>query len=206
MGTLRPAVVLYNEEHPNGESIGLAQATDIKKRPDLLIVMGTSLKIVALKKFIKQMAKSIHTNHPRTGCVIFVNKTKPTKEWDTVFDYQVMGDADAWVGLTEEKLMDAKALAAAKVRLRMAIKRQEEEELEDKENIDIISTTTTKGRKRELSASHITTTKISIKRSASVKASSSSSSKTTNSAIKKQPLMDSLDGWIGKTKKNGKTV
>ncbi|CAO3589878.1 unnamed protein product [Absidia cylindrospora] len=216
MGTLRPAVVLYNEEHPNGESIGLAQATDIKKRPDLLIVMGTSLKIIALKKFIKQMAKSIHTNHPRTGCVIFVNKTKPTKEWDSVFDYQVMGDADTWVGLTEEKLMDTKALAAAKVRLRMAIKRQNEEDEEDevdnqdKENIDIISATTvTKGRKRSSPpSSTITTsssTKITIKRSDPIRTSSSSLSEKT-ATIKKQPLMDSLDEWIGKSKKKGKTA
>ncbi|KAI8100184.1 DHS-like NAD/FAD-binding domain-containing protein [Halteromyces radiatus] len=158
MGTLRPAVVLYNEEHPNGEAIGLAQATDIKKRPDLLIVMGTSLKIVALKKFIKQMAKSIHINHPRTGRVIFINKTKPTKEWDAVFDYEVIGDADTWVNLTEEKLLDTKALAAAKVRLREAIKREEDELAEDKENIDV----TSQRRKRTTTTTISRTTKTTI--------------------------------------------
>ncbi|CAO3650696.1 unnamed protein product [Cunninghamella blakesleeana] len=145
-GTLRPAVVLYNEDHPEGESIGQMQTSDIRRRPDLLIVMGTSLKIVALKKFIKQVAKSIHINHPRTGRVIFINKTKPTKEWDAIFDYEVMGDTDEWVHLTEDKLSDTKALAAARSRLLEAIKRQEEKEAmenEDKENID------TNGKKRK---------------------------------------------------------
>ncbi|ORX53640.1 DHS-like NAD/FAD-binding domain-containing protein [Hesseltinella vesiculosa] len=130
-GTLRPAIVLYNEAHPNGESIGSMQASDLKKRPDLLIVMGTSLKIGDLKKYIKLVAKSIHTNHPRTGRVIFVNKTKATKEWESVFDYEVLGDADTWVNLTDEKLLDTKAMAAAKTRLREAIKREEEQDRDD---------------------------------------------------------------------------
>jgi NAD-dependent histone deacetylase SIR2 len=200
-GTLRPAVVLYNEEHPDGETIGMAQANDIKKRPDLLIVMGTSLKIVALKKFIKQMAKSIRMNHPRTGRVIFINKTKPTKEWDSVFDYEVMSDADTWVGLTEAKLLDTKALAAAKSRLRVAIKREEEQELEEQENQDKENTTNSTKRRRKTSASPLlssatpnkppSTTKITIKRSVSSKAS-------RLPASKKLPLMDNnLDSWIG---------
>ncbi|CAO3591676.1 unnamed protein product [Absidia cylindrospora] len=204
MGTLRPAVVLYNEEHPNGDTIGLAQATDLRKRPDCLIVMGTSLKILALKKFIKQMAKAVHANHPRTGRVIFINKTKPTKEWDTVFDYEVMGDADTWVTLTEEKWLDTKALAAAKVRLRETIKRQEEEE-EDKENM----MDTTPKRRRKPTVNNTTamksttprllkSTSITIKKSAITKSSA---------AIKKQPLMETnLDGWIGRTRKRGKTA
>lgn len=200
-GTLRPSVVLYNEEHPNGDTIGLAQANDIKKRPDLLIVMGTSLKIIALKKFIKQMAKSIRMNHPRTGRVIFINKTKPTKEWDSVFDYEVMSDADTWVGLTEAKLLDAKALAAAKSRLRVAIKREEEQELEEQENHDKENTNHSTKRRRKTPAAPLlsstmpikspSTTKITIKRSISSKASRL----PTN---KKLPLMDNnLDSWIG---------
>ncbi|KAI8062469.1 DHS-like NAD/FAD-binding domain-containing protein [Gongronella butleri] len=144
-GTLRPSIVLYNEAHPNGEQIGAMQATDLRKRPDLLIVMGTSLKIPALKKYIKQVAKSIHTNHPRTGRVIFVNKTKSTKEWDPVFDYEVLGDADTWVNLTSTKLDDTKAIAAAKLRLRETIKREEEQDAlsqrddADKENRPVIT-------------------------------------------------------------------
>ncbi|KAI8335473.1 DHS-like NAD/FAD-binding domain-containing protein [Chlamydoabsidia padenii] len=206
-GTLRPAVVLYNEEHPRGDMIGLAQANDIKKRPDLLIVMGTSLKIVALKKFIKQMAKSIHLNHPRTGRVIFINKTKPTKEWDPVFDYEVMGDADSWVGLTEQKLQDTKAMAAAKLRLRVAIKRQEEQELEEQENQDkenIRNSATKRRRKSQsnalLSSTTCTSTKITIKKTISSRPSRSATTNNNdnNNNSKKLPLKEhNLDSWIG---------
>ncbi|KAG0741111.1 hypothetical protein G6F62_001711 [Rhizopus arrhizus] len=118
-GTLRPNIVLYNEDHPESEEIGKLQTADLKKKPDLMIVMGTSLKIPALKKFIKQAARLIHTS--KSGKVVFVNRTAPTKEWDTVFDYEVLGDTDDWVTMTEEKLKDTTAIKAAKTRLRRAL-------------------------------------------------------------------------------------
>lgn len=116
MGTLRPNIVLYNEDHPDGESIGKLQSSDLKRKPDLLIVMGTSLKIPALKKFIKQAAKLIHST--RNGKVIFINRTAPTKEWDKVFDYEVLGDTDDWVNITQIKLNNAEKLQLAKAKLK----------------------------------------------------------------------------------------
>ncbi|KAI9317757.1 DHS-like NAD/FAD-binding domain-containing protein [Dichotomocladium elegans] len=111
VGVLRPDIVLYNEDHPDGDSIGLQQSNDIKRNPDLLIVLGTSLRIPALKKFIKLAARTVRAH--RHGITVLVNKTAPTKEWDTVFDYQVVGDADVWVRLTESKLRDKAAISAA---------------------------------------------------------------------------------------------
>ncbi|KAI8368085.1 DHS-like NAD/FAD-binding domain-containing protein [Blakeslea trispora] len=134
-GTLRPAIVLYNEDHPQGDSIGQSQINDLKKKPDLMIVMGTSLKIPALKKFIKQAARIIHTKPG--GCVVFVNRTSPTKEWEKVFDYEVLGDSDRWVELTNEKLADEKLMnqTASRIRKRLAQQEQEQAEEEDeKEN------------------------------------------------------------------------
>lgn len=181
MGTLRPAVVLYNEEHPHADAIGLAQASDLKKRPDLLIVMGTSLKIAALKKFIKQLAKSIHLNHPRTGRVIFINKTQPTKEWETVFDYQVLSDADTWVALTEAKLLDPKALAAAKNRLR-----GDDDERPDQENH-----ASSAAKRKRSSESSPPKLKITVKRA------------RTTKVFKEPPLMDD---WMGLLRKRGKVA
>lgn len=116
MGTLRPNIVLYNEDHPEGDSIGKLQTSDLKRKPDLMIVMGTSLKIPALKKFIKQAAKLIHST--RNGKVVFVNRTAPTKEWEKVFDYEVLGDTDDWVNITQIKLNDTEAIQLAKTKLR----------------------------------------------------------------------------------------
>ncbi|CEG75512.1 Putative Yor025wp-like protein [Rhizopus microsporus] len=119
LGTLRPNIVLYNEDHPESEEIGKVQTADLKRKPDLLIVMGTSLKIPALKKFIKQAARLIHTN--KSGKVVFVNRTAPTKEWDSVFDYEVLGDTDDWVRMTQTKFEDESTMKAAKTRLRRAL-------------------------------------------------------------------------------------
>ncbi|KAI9484019.1 MAG: DHS-like NAD/FAD-binding domain-containing protein, partial [Benjaminiella poitrasii] len=131
MGTLRPAIVLYNEEHPNGDHIGQLQMTDLKKKPDLMIVMGTSLKIPALKKFIKQAARIIHSKPG--GCVVFVNRTSPTKEWDKVFDYEVLGDSDEWVEIVNKKMADEKLMTQTANKLRRLAKEREEEDEEEED-------------------------------------------------------------------------
>lgn len=145
VGTLRPAIVLYNENHPNGETIGQLQVSDLKKKPDLMIVMGTSLKIPALKKFIKQAARIIHSKPG--GCVVFVNRTSPTKEWEKVFDYEVLGDSDEWVKITNKKIANEKLMTQTANKLRRIAKDQQEEddeEEEEKENKKPIRNTKTK--------------------------------------------------------------
>lgn len=108
VGTLRPAIVLYDEVHPLGDDIGFIQTQDIVRKPDMLIVMGTSLKVHGLKKLVKDFAKAVHTSKtPTTGTprsaknwqgkVVFVNKTPPGNEWEGVIDYHVSGETDRWV-------------------------------------------------------------------------------------------------------------
>ncbi|KAH0837990.1 DHS-like NAD/FAD-binding domain-containing protein [Lanmaoa asiatica] len=107
VGSLRPAIVLYDEVHPLGDDIGLIQTQDITRKPDMLIIMGTSLKVHGLKKLVKDFAKAVHasktstTGTPRStkswqGKVIFVNKTPPGSEWEDVIDYHVSGETDCW--------------------------------------------------------------------------------------------------------------
>lgn len=108
IGSLRPAIVLYDEAHPMGDDIGKIQSQDMARRPDMLIVMGTSLKVHGLKKLVKEFAKVVHTSassatgSPRRvkkwqGKVVFVNKTAPGTEWSELIDYHIMGDVDKWV-------------------------------------------------------------------------------------------------------------
>ncbi|KAI8584704.1 hypothetical protein K450DRAFT_203609 [Umbelopsis ramanniana AG] len=137
-GILRPDIVLYNEDHPLGESIGQMQFTDLKKRPDLMIVMGTSLKIPALKKFIKQAARVIHSN--KNGRVVFVNRTPCTKEWEKVFDYEIISDTDDWVDLMQPFTKRLQQEQAAK---RKASDSNDDLECE-KENVAIKSSKKTK--------------------------------------------------------------
>ncbi|BEJ13029.1 hypothetical protein CspHIS471_0302030 [Cutaneotrichosporon sp. HIS471] len=99
VGTLRPSIVLYDEAHPLGDQIGELQAHDMKRRPDMLLIMGTSLKVHGLKHLIKDFAKVVHE---RKGIVVFVNATTPNKEWESVIDYHVQGPTDEWVDLVQE--------------------------------------------------------------------------------------------------------
>jgi NAD+-dependent protein deacetylase SIR2 len=110
IGTLRPAIVLYDEVHPLGDEIGAIQTIDIGRKPDMLIIMGTSMKVHGLKKMVKEFAKVTHAksssssscSSPKNekqfvGKVVFVNKTPPGSEWDGIIDYHVLGDTDSWV-------------------------------------------------------------------------------------------------------------
>lgn len=113
IGTLRPAIVLYDEPHPLGDDIGLIQAADVSRKPDLLIIMGTSLKVHGLKKLVKDFARVVRTSSSgsastskiNAGKVIFVNMTAPASEWHDIIDYHVAGATDAW---SERVLQDWK--------------------------------------------------------------------------------------------------
>ncbi|KAI0669757.1 DHS-like NAD/FAD-binding domain-containing protein [Trametes maxima] len=113
VGTLRPAIVLYDEPHPLGDDIGTIQTADLTRKPDMLIIMGTSLKVHGFKKLVKEFARAVHESAPSpatlaasplkknaknfAGKVIFVNKTAPGSEWDGIIDYHVVGETDRWV-------------------------------------------------------------------------------------------------------------
>lgn len=111
VGTLRASVVLYGEEHPEGEMIGSVVERDLKGtgrrgeregRADLLIVAGTSLAIPGVKRIVKEMAKAL-AMRPDASVrdakappirTIFLNDEPPAKagEWDGVFDVWLQGD------------------------------------------------------------------------------------------------------------------
>jgi NAD-dependent histone deacetylase SIR2 len=91
------------------------QTADISRKPDLLIIMGTSLKVHGLKKLVKDFAKTVHASSATSGGllspkntnkstknlarkVIFVNRTPPPAgEWSDIIDYHVEGETDKWV-------------------------------------------------------------------------------------------------------------
>ncbi|KAK3836181.1 MAG: DHS-like NAD/FAD-binding domain-containing protein [Linnemannia gamsii] len=102
-GTLRPDIVLYNENHPFGDAIGKIQSSDLSRSPDVLLVMGTSLKVHGLRLLVRKAAKIVHEN--KKGCVILVNKTPVVgKEWAGVFDYFVEGETDGWCSIVENAI------------------------------------------------------------------------------------------------------
>ncbi|GAA5863029.1 hypothetical protein JCM1840_002442 [Sporobolomyces johnsonii] len=94
---LRPAITLYDETSPASVSIGSLSVSDLTLGggPDLMLVMGTSLKIPGFKKITKEFAKAVKA---KGGVRVLVNREEiKGQEWKDVFDYQVLADSDSFV-------------------------------------------------------------------------------------------------------------
>lgn len=83
IGKLRPSVVLYNEAHHDGEGVGDVVQKDLmgskgkgKSGADLLLVVGTSLKVPGTKRMVREFAKAVRTR----GAGAFVKEKEKDKE------------------------------------------------------------------------------------------------------------------------------
>ncbi|KAL6863612.1 DHS-like NAD/FAD-binding domain-containing protein [Trichoderma novae-zelandiae] len=95
VGKLRPDIVLYGEEHPSAHLISPIVTHDLALYPDMLLILGTSLRVHGLKVMVREFAKTVHS---RGGRVVFVNFTKPSESsWGDIIDYWIQWDCDAWV-------------------------------------------------------------------------------------------------------------
>lgn len=95
IGKLRPRVVLYNEVHPEGESIGDVVSKDLKCKPDCLIIVGTTLQIPGVRAMCKQLARQVHKSK---GIVIWLNTDMPSKsieDFVECIDLIVVGDCQS---------------------------------------------------------------------------------------------------------------
>ncbi|KAI9172589.1 Hercynylcysteine sulfoxide lyase [Paramyrothecium foliicola] len=102
VGKLRPDIVLYGEEHPNAHLISPIVTHDLALQPDMLLILGTSLRVHGLKVMVREFAKAVHM---RGGKVVFVNFTKPPESsWGDIIDYWVQWDCDAWVANLQDRV------------------------------------------------------------------------------------------------------
>lgn len=104
-GMLRPNIVLYGENHPNGDFITDGINLDINRgKPDLLLIMGTSLRVDGVKRLVKSISKQVHD---KGGLVIMINKTNIGDcNWHGIIDYQIDADCDEWVSKLKENMSD----------------------------------------------------------------------------------------------------
>lgn len=104
IGRLRPDIVLYGEEHPSAHLVGPLITHDLSLNPDMLLILGTSMRVHGLKVMVREFAKAVHG---RGGYVVFVNQTKPPESiWGDVIDYWVEWDCDAWVADLKQRRDD----------------------------------------------------------------------------------------------------
>jgi NAD-dependent SIR2 family protein deacetylase len=128
IGKLRPNVVLYNEAHKDGEGVGEVVQKDLigsskgkgRSGADLLLVVGTSLRVPGTKRMVREFAKAVRArgapikdessglatpaSSPRRSPTadeepipraVYINLDfpVPTREWEGVFDAWIQGDA-----------------------------------------------------------------------------------------------------------------
>ena len=144
VGSLRPNIVLYGEEHPSADKLSSITTYDLKCGPDVLLILGTSLKVHGLKVLVREFAKAVHTRTGKKGIVVFVNHTRPPGSiWNDVLDYWVSMDCDEWVhdlrvrrpGLwLNQSVLDAKMVKRINVPLDGHTTKRIAQTEEDKEN------------------------------------------------------------------------
>ncbi|EXJ89025.1 hypothetical protein A1O3_02089 [Capronia epimyces CBS 606.96] len=97
-GSLRPNIVLYGEDHPSNTLLTPLIPFDAGSQPEVMIIMGTSLKVFGLQKIVREFAKAVHARKNGKGRVIFVNRTRPAESvWEGIIDDFVAMDCDDWV-------------------------------------------------------------------------------------------------------------
>ena len=68
---MRPNIVLYNEAHPTGDIVAEYANSDVRRRPDLLLVCGTSLKVDGIKVLVKSFAARVRESGGQVFIIIF---------------------------------------------------------------------------------------------------------------------------------------
>ncbi|KAI0671535.1 DHS-like NAD/FAD-binding domain-containing protein [Trametes maxima] len=71
VGRLRPSVVLYNEDHKDGEEVGDVVRKDLiggfkgkgRAGADLLLVVGTSLRVPGTKRIVREFSKAVRSRY-----------------------------------------------------------------------------------------------------------------------------------------------
>ncbi|KAK5652558.1 hypothetical protein OQA88_10319 [Cercophora sp. LCS_1] len=93
IGRLRPRMVLYNEYNPDSDAIGAVMAADLRRVPDAVIVVGTSLKIPGVRRIVKEMCQL--TRDKRDGITAWINiDPDPGAEFKDCWDFVVRGKCD----------------------------------------------------------------------------------------------------------------
>lgn len=103
IGILRPDIVLYGENHPQSEILSRGLNLDMAMKCDMVLIMGTSLKVDGVKRLVRSMCKNVQA---RGGKVIFVNKTPVPKQFSSLIDYEVLCDCDDFVRLLRVEIPD----------------------------------------------------------------------------------------------------
>ncbi|OBA18052.1 DHS-like NAD/FAD-binding domain-containing protein [Metschnikowia bicuspidata var. bicuspidata NRRL YB-4993] len=103
IGILRPDIVLYGENHPQSEILARGLNIDMGMKCDLVLIMGTLLKVDGVKKLVRSVCKNVRE---RGGKVVFVNKSPVAKQFASLVDYEVLCDCDDFIRALRHEIPD----------------------------------------------------------------------------------------------------
>ncbi|KAF2722725.1 DHS-like NAD/FAD-binding domain-containing protein [Polychaeton citri CBS 116435] len=94
IGRLRPRMVLYNEHNPDDEAIGAVTREDLRRRPDAVVVVGTTLKVPGVKRIVREMCGVVRDR--KGGVAVWISNDPPPaqKEFEDCWDIVVQGSCD----------------------------------------------------------------------------------------------------------------
>lgn len=115
---LRPNVILYDEVHPDEESLGKFIEDDLReisrcRNPCILLVVGTSLQIPGTKKLVRDvssmlkqgnMSTSLSSGQPIQTICVNLDFPTPNQRWVGVFDTWVCGDLQEFASMVLEDM------------------------------------------------------------------------------------------------------
>lgn len=99
IGRLRPNIVLYGEENPDGCMIGSTVAHDALRGPDVVYLAGTALKVPGARKLTKELCRATKA---RGGLTVWINEDLPPSGLSFGFDHVLIGDCDEIAGLLSD--------------------------------------------------------------------------------------------------------
>ncbi|KAL9128700.1 MAG: hypothetical protein Q9217_002661 [Psora testacea] len=91
IGKLRPNILLYGEETQNSDVIGETATQDLRKHPDMLLVVGTALKVPGAKRLAKEFCQ---VTQAHGGLAVWVNMMPPPSGLRFKFDFECHTDCD----------------------------------------------------------------------------------------------------------------
>lgn len=99
IGRLRPNVVLYGEENPMGHMIGQMTEQDLRRGPEVILVVGTGPKVPGARRLVTELCR---TAKARGRLTVWINKNSPRSGLSFGFDYAFIGDCDEVASLLSE--------------------------------------------------------------------------------------------------------
>lgn len=141
VGRLRPRMVLYNEYNPDEDAIGRVSQADLRRVPDAVIVVGTSLKVPGVRRIVRELCQA--TRSKRDGFTAWINLDPVPQGPDMkdLWDLVVRGKSDDIASLLSLPHWDCQDVGLDKEEYMVsgsAEKEEKYEQLSSRVKIDVL--------------------------------------------------------------------